>query len=511
MSRPATGPEGEPLPVGPPEADTRPRFSLRMLIILSLGVWFMLALGLNLLWYAMVVRIERKLHFLEVADSYLFEIQQARRFEKNYFLYGGGYLKEAIVHTERALELLERNAATLAEVVGVDYFEKMLPQARRYHALLQRLEAVSHGPGAEQALARLAPAIRRQGRMTVKHATRLVTRERQAVEGMLRVAKRTPLFFLAFLLAATSYVGYLLVRRIVRPLGRFMEYTERVARGDFTPLTPTRRYRDEFTDLAAAFNRMMQELERHEKILVESHKLRAIGTLTAGIAHELNNPLNNISLTAHILKEDYHDLDEQQKLEMVDELIHETERCRRIVRDLLDFARETEARSQPLELGELVKETVRLAQNQIRLKGVKLKLDIDPNLPRVHGDRQQLSQVFLNLLLNALDASEKGGEIEISVKRASTPGFVAVEVKDHGKGIPAHILPNIFDPFFTTKSPGSSTTGGTGLGLAVSQGIVTKHGGRILVSSTEGKGSTFTVLLPVTTIPAEPFGPIREE
>jgi two-component system, NtrC family, sensor kinase len=269
--------------------------------------------------------------------------------------------------------------------------------------------------------------------------------------------------------------------------------------GDYTPITPVKRYRDEFTDLAVAINQMIRELENREAVLIQSHKLRAIGTLTAGVAHELNNPLNNITLTAHMLLEDYEMSSDKERKEMIRDVIAEARRSKDIISNLLDFARESGSQLEPLDLAQLLKETVTLAQNQIKLSGIRLELHAVGKLPRIHGDSQQLKQVFLNLILNAADASPKGGRIQLMVLPADEPNYLAVKVIDFGAGIPAHVLGSIFDPFFTTKAKGK----GTGLGLSVSQGIVGKHGGRIMVSSAEGKGSTFTVTLPVTTIPAE--------
>ena len=181
---------------------------------------------------------------------------------------------------------------------------------------------------------------------------------------------------------------------------------------------------------------------------------------------------------------------------MIDDLISQADRSQGIIRNLLDFAREGESEIEPLELGQLIQETVRLAGNQIKLSGAHLDVSILPNLPRIHGDHQQLAQVFLNILLNALDVIPKGGRIQISVAHEE-PNFLAVKITDNGPGIPEHILPNIFDPFFTTKTQGK----GTGLGLSVSQGIVARHGGQIRVSSKTGVGTTFTIILPITTIP----------
>jgi signal transduction histidine kinase len=276
-----------------------------------------------------------------------------------------------------------------------------------------------------------------------------------------------------------------------------MTSTQRIASGDFTPLTPQRWYRDEFSKFALALNTMMQELAHRQDVLVQSHKLSAIGTLTSGVAHELNNPINNITLTAAMLKEDFQTLGDEERIDMVNDLVEQAGRAQRIVRNLLDFARESEITTQKLDLAEVLRGATSLAANQIRLSGARITLDMPTNLPAIHGDKQSLSQVFVNLLLNALDAVGKGGKVRIAAESKHDPGWVHVTVSDDGHGIAAHALPYIFDPFFTTKPRGK----GTGLGLSVSLGIVRQHGGDIRVQSEPGKGTTVTVLLPAAMVP----------
>jgi signal transduction histidine kinase len=198
-----------------------------------------------------------------------------------------------------------------------------------------------------------------------------------------------------------------------------------------------------------------------------------------------------------MLLEDYNRLSHEERKEMVVDVVNEAERSKKIIANLLDFARESGSQLEPLDLARLLEDTIHLAANQIKLSGIKIELHVSDNIPRIHGDGQQLRQVFLNLLLNAIDASEKGQKIQVSVLPVDE--HVVVKVIDFGKGIPKHILGSIFDPFFTTKAKGK----GTGLGLSVSQGIVAKHGGQIQVTSKEGEGSTFMVSLPITTIPLE--------
>jgi signal transduction histidine kinase len=291
------------------------------------------------------------------------------------------------------------------------------------------------------------------------------------------------------------YMARFLSLRFMRPLKNLIYQTRRIAKGDFTPVKPCRRFRDEFTTVEVAINRMLKELESHQNSLIESHKLRAIGILTAGVAHELNNPLNNIMLTAHALREEYSDLNPEEHLEMIRDIIAETERSRDIVHNLLDFTRENKSIMGPLHLGRLVEETTKLALNQARVRGIPIHVKIDPDLPDILGNRQKLKQVFLNLLLNALDAVGENGRIQVRVQSDASnwqkPGSLTVEVEDNGCGIPPDVLPYIFDPFFTTKPVGR----GTGLGLSVSHGIINQHGGSIKVSCIPNQSTIFTVTL----------------
>ncbi len=479
-------------------ASGKPSLSIRTRISLGFLICFFVALGITLVSLFFTFRLEDKLRFLQVADNFTFEIQQARRFEKNYFLYGTN-LGEAMSHTQSASTLLQTHALNLQTVMGKEKLTILAGHVETYLTLLENLQREERLRQGILSAERHASEtdLRRHGSEMVSLSLNMVQKERQSVEEMLHWARRIPVYFLVGLFALMLYLAHLLSRQILGPLTQLLKYTQRIAQGDFTPVPPSRHYRDEFSNLREAMNCMLEELSRRQAILVQSHKLRAVGTLTAGVAHELNNPLNNITLTTHMLLEGYKDFSDGERLDMIRDLVCQSDRAHTIVRNLLDFARESESRIEPLEVGELIRETINLAGNQIRLSRVHLDVCIQPNLPRVHGDHQQLNQVFLNILLNALDVTPKGGRIEMSVT-SEEPNFLAVKIIDHGPGIPEHILPNIFDPFFTTKNRGK----GTGLGLSVSQGIVARHGGEIRVDSKLGVGTSFAINLPITTIPA---------
>jgi len=481
---------------------SRRRFSLRLQIYLGFFLTFLFAVGVAAILLVTMYQVEDKLRILEIVNDYVIEIQQARRFEKNYFLYGTN-LSDALENVYKARAIFESNEEELQSILSKDGRNMVPPNMDRYENLLKQLgelERGGQGTIADTSQKKdIELELRKYGQQLVSFAQDLTNREKTAVSKALARSRAIHIYSLVFLLIFIVFYAYLLGSRILGSIDRFAVYARRIASGDFTPITPSKPFRDEFTDLAIAINHMIQELESREAVLIQSHKMRAVGTLTAGVAHELNNPLNNITLTAHMLLEDYPQLSDDERKDMVQDVVDEAGRSKKIIGNLLDFARESSSQLEPLDLKQLLQDTISLAFNQIKLSGIRIEFHATDNLPRVHGDSQQLRQVFLNLILNAIDASKKGGKIHILVLPADEPNYVAVKVMDFGAGIPEHILNSIFDPFFTTKGQGK----GTGLGLSVSQGIVAKHGGRIRVSSREGHGSTFTVTLPVTTIPAE--------
>ena len=480
----------------------RPTLTIRARMTIAFALIFSLCVTITLWSMYALSDIEDRIHFLEVADSYGSEVQEARRYEKNFLLYGTN-LEDAIRHLDNAAELLDEGADRVKKVVGATNLAAMRHLTATYRGELEQLgevrdQAVRKGVEAE---------LRRSGALMVSMALEFRAKEREAIHRMLGLARRVPFVFLAAVLVLMVFIGAFFARQMYSVLRRFTDYTERIGAGDFTPIAPARKYRDEFSQLAIALNRMVRELDRHQRILVESHKLRAIGTLVAGVAHELNNPLNNVMLTAAMMAEDEAVLRPDERLDMVRDILSETERSKRIVRNLLDFARESETRIEPLDLGQIVDEAVQLVANQVRMAGAQLEVADAGDLPPVHGDRQMLCQVFVNLIINAADVVPRRGRIEVAFDAEREEGYLAVDVRDNGPGIPEHLLPQLFDPFFTTKPKGR----GTGLGLSVSRGIVRQLGGYIRVASTPGRGTTFTVLLPVTSVPSEVSAPALRE
>ncbi|MFC1707201.1 ATP-binding protein [Planctomycetota bacterium] len=478
----------------------RPVFSIRMQVYLGALFFFVLVLAVSVVTVAATFKVEGQVALLEMTSKIVFEIQQARRFEKNFFLHGTSLL-DALESTRTATRVLLRNSEGIAEDVGKAQYDTLLSHTRHYEEVLQGLQAQEYGAVAEngaQKRAEAEPTVRMHGHEMVSLGTEILEQEKKALDRMMINSRWTQILALLLLFLFMVLATYTLGHRVVVRIRRFVNYAQRIAAGDETPIMPARGYRDEFSSLALAMNHMVAKLEQRQDVLVQSHKLRAIGTLTAGIAHELNNPINNITLTAHMLLEDLDTLPDEERREMVQDIIAQAARTGKIVHGLLDFARQSESVIEPLDLGKVVKETLSLGQNQLNVAGLHATLEVAPHLPPIHGDGQQLNQVFLNLILNAIAASHKGDKVYVSVEHGKGPNFLCVKVSDFGRGIPEHILPHIFEPFFTTNA----NRQGTGLGLSVSQGIIRKHGGNITVETKVGEGTTFTVNLPVTSLPA---------
>jgi two-component system, NtrC family, sensor kinase len=300
-------------------------------------------------------------------------------------------------------------------------------------------------------------------------------------------------------------IVWVLVRKVTQPLRQLRDSAEAVGRGDFSKRVAVTS-RDECGELADAFNHMTQNLRTsHEQLektvdtlqstkaqLTQSEKLSVIGEFVAGVAHELNNPLASVIGFAQLLQRGHFDSNQQH---YVDRVVRESQRCQKIVQNLLSFARQTQPEHKLVDINQLVAASIEILDYQLRTSNIKATAELDDHLPKVMGDAHQLQQVFVNIINNArqaIEAHQNHGCIQVATK--SHDGRVEVMFTDDGPGIEPANLVKIFTPFFTTKEVGK----GTGLGLSLCYGIISEHGGEIRVSSTIGKGATFVVELPVT-------------
>lgn len=316
----------------------------------------------------------------------------------------------------------------------------------------------------------------------------------------------------------SSVVIAIVIGRVTTPLRALRKSAEAVARGDFTQKVSVISS-DETGDLAVAFNQMIDSL-RHSTDelqttittlqstraqLMQSEKLSALGEFIAGVTHELNNPLCTIVGFSELLKEQNVGAKFNRDLDMIADA---ATRCHKIVQNLLSFSRQRAPERKTTGIHEIIDSTLNFMSYELRTSNIAVTREFDRNLPPIVADAHQLQQVFLNLINNARQAivdSQKKGNIVIQT-RSSGPHAV-INIADDGPGIPPENLAKIFDPFFTTKEVGK----GTGLGLSVSYGIIREHGGEISAESTVGKGTTFTIRLPLVypgEVPVTPTSPL---
>jgi two-component system NtrC family sensor kinase len=233
-------------------------------------------------------------------------------------------------------------------------------------------------------------------------------------------------------------------------------------------------------------------------------KMASIGKMAAVVAHEINNPLSGILTYAKLLRKwlsngEPSAAKQTEAVQCLELIASESRRCGDLVKNLLTFSRTAPMNVQPSDVNQVVDRSVRLVQHQLELNGIELNLELANDIPVVPCDPAQIEQVLLALIMNAIDAMPRGGNLWLRTRMTQDRDNIEMQIRDDGMGIPPEILPQIFEPFLTTKETGH----GVGLGLAISHGIVERHNGSIAVQSESGKGTTFTITLPLQPIPVD--------
>ena len=333
--------------------------------------------------------------------------------------------------------------------------------------------------------------IRDLGQDLVGISENLVFYEQEKMNDFIENFKVLVLETTAFFIILSIFTVLLLQNSIVIPLKTVEKAAINIANGTFSPV-PVGDKKCEVASVLRAFNTMVKELEKKQEQLFQAEKLSSIGTLASGTAHQINNPLNNISTSCQLALED---VDPEQcpfVVQMLETINHETQRAGEIVRGLLEFSRANTFSLQRFSLAEVVDKVTRLVDSEIHA-GITLKTEIPEDII-VNIDVQKMVEALLNLTINAIQAiTEPPGTVCISVKQDTERDQAVITVADTGKGIEKEDLQKIFDPFFTTKGAGS----GTGLGLAVVYGIIKKQKGTTRVVSEKGKGTRFIITLPL--------------
>jgi two-component system, NtrC family, sensor kinase len=426
-----------------------------------------------------------KLRFAEIADDLNASFLEMRLSEKNYFLYADpSALSDISKKIGESMTTMDSVKPDIIKAIGEKNFEQLKSSLNGYLEVVERVRSSNSPSGEMQA------GVREAGQKLREFSNRITQLERSKVNEIISSSKKELFSSLCFILFLAISLSYLMFFNILKSLKKIVKVAHSISEGNFRKpemdIPP-----DELGSVMKAINSMSEELENREEQIIQSKKLASIGILTAGVAHELGNPLNNISMIAQAYMEVYDSLSKEDRIDFMKKIEEETHRIKEIVQNLLDFSKPKKTNTKIADLNSVVLRSLKLVRNMIHVTNIETQVNLDDGLPSVFIDEHQILEVLINLVTNSLQAASPGDTLTVATRLGEDGDHVEVEVADTGKGIPHELLPYVFDPFFTTK--GAS---GTGLGLFVSYGIIKNHRGSIRVSSEVGAGTTFTIELP---------------
>ncbi len=437
-----------------------------------------------------LITAEEKSKFLEIAYQLDNAILEARRYEKNFLLYK---TQESFQENSRYIQEAENTIVyihgQLENLKAIPMLQELAQSIHAYRDHFTKLagDRSSNISDYEQ----IVSDTRDLGKLMTTQSANLLEFERSQVHYILRGLGNRIHFWSLVAISVGILLPIITFFMIFKPLNVIKKAVNDIANGKFKRIEVLNT-RDEMQQVMEAFNTMVNELERRQDQLVQSKKLSSIGTLTAGVAHQLNNPLNNISTSCQIATDDLDSGNPELILRMLKNIDQETLRARDVVKGLLEFSRVQEFKLKPANLTDVVTRAIRLVQSQVPADiSTTLKIPADLVVPM---DVQRIQEVFLNLIINAVQAIEQQGAITISAEIQESEDMVVIEIHDTGPGVPKEIQGQLFDPFYTTKDEGK----GTGLGLSVVYGIIQKHRGNITVASEPGQGTSFFISLPLS-------------
>ena len=474
------------------------KISFKRKIILHFPVLMIISLFVLVLSYYSHYVLNQKLQIIEKKDTLFNIILEARRYEKNYFLsLDRKHIEEAISYVGRAKTSLnhitqEYKKYTLAKNLGeilieILQYEKSLTA----FLLLHKSDgALKVDPDIIDNFEHYRNIAQAQGRKITTDFENILRNERIYVQNLIEKSKTYHAVALASVFVLSVLTTLFLIINVNRPLKSIEDAVFQIAQGQYEKI-PQISTGDEFESLVNSLNMMIDELNKRNEQILQNEKLASLGTLTSGVAHELNNPLNNISTSIQILLEEIEETNPDFKKELLRESEKQVERARDTVKALLEFSRDRGFSPENIHFKDLVDQTIKLVKAEIP-SSIELNVNIPEDL-MANMDPQRIQQVLINLIINAVHSMEDGGQLRINAAVLKNGKNFCFQVEDTGKGIPKEHLRKIFDPFFTTKDVGM----GTGLGLSTSHGIIEQHGGQINVKSEPGKGTTFTVTLPI--------------
>lgn len=466
----------------PSSIKSKVRFGFYLCLGLVIAVTFLNYLNLRAL--------DRKITLSFIISELFDTALEMRRFEKNYFLYKDvKEYQENMAYTDRAEQILNKSRDSVRSLSANITVDELLGVIAEYRSSMKEYFALdkSRDPVAAYIL---EGRIRETGRKFVEATEAISRAERAYIQSLITRSERIKMGSIVFLIVMSLAAGNVISRVIVKPLKQLEDGMQRIADGQFDSICIQSKD-TEILSLGSACSRMISELElRQKKFIMQSEKLAALGTMVSGVAHELNNPLSNISSSCQILHEEIADADLEYKKVLLQQIEDEIDRAKTMVRSLLEFSRKTEFRRKPYSLRYLVEDTVRLLHGDIPTK-VEVNVAVADEI-WVHVDKQRMQQALLNFIKNAIEAIPDDGSVTVEAAHKTNDNEIEIAIRDNGIGIEPEKLEKIFEPFFTTKGDEK----GSGLGLFVTREIIEEHGGTVHVESRPGEGTTFYVRLP---------------
>jgi two-component system NtrC family sensor kinase len=430
--------------------------------------------------------IQAKLRFVEIADNFNASLLRMRLSEKNYFLYQNiedfQQIKKELYESEQTIKHMEEN---ILLAIGDENFKKLNLSLKKYKEEIEKISAPGQNVGDREL------NIREAGRELKLFSESMIKLERKKVNEIISASIKGLLYFFCLVIFVAITSTYLFFSKMFKSLRQIEKTAHSISEGNFIE-TKEKISNDELGSAMKAINSMCEELKTRHEQLVQSKKLSSLGILTAGVAHELGNPLNNISMVAQAYCELYDHLGKKERVDYMKTVLEETQRIKNIVQNLLNFSKPKNADFKISDINTLIKSSLRLVQNVLHVSGIESQLDLQEELPLVFIDEDKIQGVLVNLVTNAIQSMSPGGTLSIRTKFTKYSDHIVIEIEDTGAGISPEFLSNIFDPFFSTKG-----TQGTGLGLSISYGIIKRHNGKIYAKSNVGVGSTFTIELPI--------------
>lgn len=414
------------------------------------------------------------LHIRQLEESFL--LKEEISFQK---------LKNSIDLAKSELESLKNERRRVkSKVLIQDMIEELEIYGRDLDFLKNTLESGHSSPSIFQ-------EVKQRGEHLSLYMNNLVDAEQNYVQRVIRSFAWLLLTIIAITMVMGIFISIWLWKKLFLPLKAIAKATHDIASNTFAPFQVGNE-NDEIHNVFTAMNNMTVELEKQREILIEAQKLSSIGSLAAGTAHQLNNPLNNISTSCQIALEEMEEMRNPEFIKgLLADIEQEVQRASDTVKGLLEFSRTHQFTLKPINLTKVTNNVLRLIAGEIPT-GIAVEQNIPPHVTLLL-DSPKMTEALLNLVTNSIQAIDKyPGRVLLSAHELPEEEKIVIKIQDNGKGIPPQNLRSVFDPFFTTKNAQE----GTGLGLSVAYGIIKKHNGSISVESEVGAGTTFTITLP---------------